>query len=532
MPVAGWGDGEKASADALRVRSAAIRLEGVYLGFLEWVAWGLLFKKNVVLVFGDYLMDVLTVFAPLQVPDEIRVTWDTCRIGVVRCTGSPDEWRSAVGNEPEVNHFVIGELVSTSASAFSGDCASSGRVPLCAKAAALRLGVMLKPTVAQGDCGPDTMSYFLGRPRTMASWLTIRGEIADFIAKHADDPAWALIGATCQESQQSNASAHPNGLGSYRRMVVPASAMPSIPMAITAHPASSTIAAIPTTASVDTPANDPADSLILVDEPDLNRQLSSVEDPLQHELVATGEDASAVSPCVPVRLVSGSERFRKWIKGLGPEDLSDATATLDKWCAAERSYLEGLVKRQAEQEPLPRLKFPPTKRVTRLALGAHYARWLLTPSGKESKAPHRDFLVATREDCRHHVDKKHKMHLARCWKAWQAQEEDTRGLGACLPRSRKPSNARARIPDHLLSRGRGKQGRPFKSPELRDLLWDWFVDIRASVAGIMSPKLVLMKAKDIADRLLRVQRQTGCYAPIPQLSRMWLLRWKRDKVRP
>ena len=296
MPVAGWADGEKASAEALRARSAAIRHEGVYLGFLEWVAWGLLFEKNVVLVFGDCLMDVLTVFAPSQVPDEVWITWDTCRIVVVRCTVSPGEWQSAVGMMPEVNHFVIGELVSTSASAVSGDGASSGRPPLCVKAAALRLGVMLKPTVAQGDCGPDAMCYFLGRPRTMASWLTIRQEIADFNTQHADDPAWALIGATCQESQQSTASAHPGGLGSHRRILVPASAMPSIPMAVTAPPASSTIAATHTSASVDTSANDPADSLILVDEPDLSHQLSLADDSLQHQLVCTGEDASAVPP--------------------------------------------------------------------------------------------------------------------------------------------------------------------------------------------------------------------------------------------
>ena len=29
--------------------------------------------------------------------------------------------------------------------------------------------------------------------------------------------------------------------------------------------------------------------------------------------------------------------------------------------------------------------------------------------------------------------------------------------------------------------------------------------------------------------ILHFQRQTGCFAPLPEISKMWLLRWKRDK---
>ena len=114
-------------------------------------------------------------------------------------------------------------------------------------------------------------------------------------------------------------------------------------------------------------------------------------------------------------------------------------------------------------------------------------------------------------------------------KAWQHHESQNRGLGACLPRGRKPTPARARTPEHLLSRVRGNQGATYKSGELRELLWDWFVDIRASVATYLTPKIVKSKAKDLAEKILQQQRLCGCYAPLPSINRMWLLRWKRDK---
>jgi hypothetical protein len=60
-------------------------------------------------------------------------------------------------------------------------------------------------------------------------------------------------------------------------------------------------------------------------------------------------------------------------------------------------------------------------------------------------------------------------------------------------------------------------------------LWDFFVDIRRSVASAVPPKFLIMKAKTIADEVLKVQRETGCYGPLPKIDKHWLLRWKRDK---
>ena len=94
---------------------------------------------------------------------------------------------------------------------------------------------------------------------------------------------------------------------------------------------------------------------------------------------------------------------------------------------------------------------------------------------------------------------------------------------------RKPVNVRSRRPSSCLLRRSLNQGAPYKCPVIREYLFDWFVDIRRSVCGRLSPKLVLMKARSIADEVLQTQRATGHYTPLPKLDRNWLLRWKRDK---
>lgn len=91
------------------------------------------------------------------------------------------------------------------------------------------------------------------------------------------------------------------------------------------------------------------------------------------------------------------------------------------------------------------------------------------------------------------------------------------------------TNASGAAPTRLLLRRRGRQGPPYKCSLLRELLWDWFVDMRRSFATTISPKFVLMKARQIADCVVEAQRETGIIEAMPTLDRHWLLRWKRDK---
>lgn len=93
---------------------------------------------------------------------------------------------------------------------------------------------------------------------------------------------------------------------------------------------------------------------------------------------------------------------------------------------------------------------------------------------------------------------------------------------------RKPTMSTGRTSERTLFRRRGNQGPPYKCPVLREKLWDWFVDVRRSLASTISPKFVLLQTKSMAAEILAVQRRTGQYAPMPKIDKHWLLRWKRD----
>ena len=58
-----------------------------------------------------------------------------------------------------------------------------------------------------------------------------------------------------------------------------------------------------------------------------------------------------------------------------------------------------------------------------------------------------------------------------------------------------------------------------KAPELGEALFDWFVDIRASLACAVTPRYVLYKAGELSERLLNAMRVSGAYTARPQLSR-------------
>ena len=96
-------------------------------------------------------------------------------------------------------------------------------------------------------------------------------------------------------------------------------------------------------------------------------------------------------------------------------------------------------------------------------------------------------------------------------------------LASPAPRSLSGGTRRTvvveRTPDNFLSRKRLRQGPPVKAPLIREALWDFFVDLRRSVASVVSPKFLLMKAREIAEVVLKGQRATGNYAPMPIINR-------------
>ena len=127
------------------------------------------------------------------------------------------------------------------------------------------------------------------------------------------------------------------------------------------------------------------------------------------------------------------------------------------------------------------------------------------------------------------VPKKDRVWLASCIALSKLEEHKMRSLGLRSHGGRKPTNATRQVAQKSLLRQRMHQGAPYKCPLIREVLWQWFVDIRRSLCTTISPKFVLCKARQIADDVLKIQRATSGLVPMPVLDRHWLLRWKRDK---
>ena len=183
---------------SIRDRTAAVREPRAYIGFLEWCAWACLEQRRVLMLLGAEVWDILTVFAPsVVIPDEALV----CRVAAIRMTGK-DTWLST--GDP--NHFVIGSASSVPLPRASSSVAPNG-VEVDARRCALRHGWLLRPTIAQGDCGPDVMAHNLGLVRAPPTWLEIRTRIADFLVEHAADASWHVIAEGCQEANTHDAAA-------------------------------------------------------------------------------------------------------------------------------------------------------------------------------------------------------------------------------------------------------------------------------------------------------------------------------------
>ena len=188
----------------MRTRSDEMRRLGQDIGLLEWLAWGVLNERRVMMLFGQTVVDLFEWFAPTHAPS---LTKPPCFVAAVGMTETPGQWSSAVPERPglgeahalpRVSHYVIGV---PSLTARSGAVApfQLGPPPQCAKLAALRAGWGLKPTVAQGDCGIDVMAYNQGFERHENTWRYLRGQIADFLIAAAMDEQWHKIFEVCGE---------------------------------------------------------------------------------------------------------------------------------------------------------------------------------------------------------------------------------------------------------------------------------------------------------------------------------------------
>ena len=529
---------------SIQDRAAAVRGPRAYIGFLEWCAWACLEQRRVLMLLGAEVWDILTVFAPsVVIPDEALV----CRVAAIRMTGK-DTWLST--GDP--NHFVIGSAPSVPLPRASSSAAPNG-VEDDARRCALRHGWLLRPTIAQGDCGIDVMAHNLGLVRAPPTWLEIRTRIADFLVEHAADASWHVIAEGCQEANTHDAAARSTSyLGAKRVPIM------SIGAKLGAERAESSDDGADSCEEVEASGEDDDESTELVDE--VRTQVGEascfelfvpcVEPLLADNVVPPAPEDGVLTMALPdggteLRAeppagIRGCKRFAAWLRDMPPEELQICSASPAAWVAANRAReLAQMPSNKAARKELAsqqKRTYARSSLELRHNIAERYEAWR-KGDGRDSRAPYRDFLRTCFAGFEHVVPKKDRVWLRRCITASRitVAEQSLGGVisvSTCGPRNRRVPTSVARVLRALRQRAAGLQGASYKCPELRELLWDWFVDVRASVAGMMTPRLVLQKARDIASQLLEAMRKSGHYSALPDLDAngyRWLLRWKRDK---
>lgn len=127
--------------------------------------------------------------------------------------------------------------------------------------------------------------------------------------------------------------------------------------------------------------------------------------------------------------------------------------------------------------------------------------------------------------------KKTRVWLGRC--ITEAKIVDELWSGQSVPKGynkgrRKRTSAQDRLPDRLATRKRMNMGPPFQCPQIGEVLWDWFVDMRRSLASIITPKFVLLKARQIADAIVAAMKKSGIFVEVPVIDEGWVRRWRLE----
>ena len=185
-------------AKQIRDRSDEVRILGEYIGWFEVLVWSSLRKRELLLLFGQNLVNIHQVFgAPLS---EVPLS-NTCRVAAVLLK-SNGTLQAASGHPPVINHYVIAVAIVGADQPAVLDAWPAPLAQRCGTAAvaARKVGLALKVTDTTGECGIGCMAYYDGESRTSATFVALRAELADFMVANRADPAWQSVFRICQES--------------------------------------------------------------------------------------------------------------------------------------------------------------------------------------------------------------------------------------------------------------------------------------------------------------------------------------------
>jgi len=468
---------------AMRRRAADVRATGVYIGAFEFVVWSETSGNQVKLLVGNTETDLRAVFAPGLGPvpsDSVENIVIGCRIGeggsllTAACEDTG-------GYSVQCNHYVIGERVREQP---SGLVHAPAGTEESVHISAARAGLAVHVTQSLGDCGIDAMCYWADLPRRPASFKQMRYEIAAFIDSVSEDTCWQDVFACCQELNPVADPPKPSGWSkpapSAAAELEHSALDPGVSLAQSPD-------ALPPLPPPGPPPPAPPPLLLPPPPPQPSGTSSELARETFFEALAKLESSKLAEVSADYHtLMQYRDEWRaahpRLHKGVGPVSRPVAASKLAYRYAVGLDYLSWASASSAADGPL------------RLAAYSH-AKW------KHGKL----------------VPKKVKVWLARCIKLAQTFKHST-----------PPSGKRKGfVPFSQRIRRSAMQGRPIKSPMLSEFMWDWFVDIRTSVAARIHPRLVLAKARSVASAMLAEMRKTNQFVELPVIDKHWLARWKR-----
>ena len=494
--------------DQIRARAAKVSEMGEWTSLFDWLVYAYLRKRRVHLCFGAQVVDIVRVFAP-WLEDHIDGSKQVVRaLGCVIAGGKLRVATTTDGLLPQMNHWVIGVPVANFCIDVESDGASKDfSFPSMTDAAfaAGKVGWRVKETEAKGNCGVDAMTYSDNkRERNEASFKALRDELSKCMTDISTHDLWHDCFKACQEAKLKPKVAHPK-------------------------PSSSTLAS----------SSSCAEHLV-------GAKLSFAAKLKRKAAEALGVGKSLVHKAVC--LVVGSKETGVLEAGLPPgiEIPHETTHTsffdwftrgADAACVVygSASYAQYERLREAwkaqhppikavKPEPKPRAPYRSSKKNNRRKVANQYAVWR-AGVGKNSNKPQRDFMLTIRTYKDNKVSRADTQWLRRLIQEFK--KEDAAGAfvptwGASLKFGKGTT-----VPAQFREKTCTTQGRNILCPDIDELLWDWFVDMRRSFATTVSPKYVLNKAKHFANMCLEQMEVANQYMQMPVLDFAWLWRWKR-----
>ena len=512
-------------AEQIRLRAAQLRMDVEYIGLFDLTIYAALRKRRVRACFGTEVVDLIGLFAPWANASLDETLRPANFVGCVATGGHKlVVATSEDGFFPKLNHWVIGLPVAGVVDLDAEAAAAPPKKYLDARLAAGKAGLHVKVTVTDGNCGIDCMSFWDGTPRHKKTWAAIREEVADYMREVADQDLWHDTFRACAESKTEETVASEKAASAKAASAKAAAAKEKPPEVGCAAGLGSTFLKwckkVPKPSSFMKKAESPTSAAVAAAEeaespPGATAGASS-------DKASAKSDASGASARVPEKSEHAS--FEEWLNANAGEPWVRA-ATGDY---AAYKELEDIWKAKHPRAKAAKPMKPSRARHDRKLhykgwVASQYAAWRAGP-GKDSKQPYADFMPCIRV-YPGRVPKRDKMWLSRI----VAFKKSAGVTGIDYSKSWGTQRKGGRIvPGEQRMRTPGKQGAPHASPEIREALWDWFVDMRASMATTVSPKFVLAKARLLAAECLNHMRATHCFSHIPELNTQWLLGWKRE----